>query len=471
MILFTAATPARADVCNMPDTGGTTSLPLDACEYASPFDRLEIVQGLPLGTTIEIAPVLDSFQCNAGSFAFCSAAITPGICEVAGGTLGGTLACSKAELQLTMSGTGLLAGFNRVITMLVDVETHHGARSPSDPVQAFQTQVFYVSGDVSGDPDFDLLELRAGSAFGYSSPGVMELFSRAGVDWRAEERLDLGYSLGFIGAPGSILEGLSGTTTSRAGLEVGTNACIAPDSGIGTVELPPGLCDYVNEDPQRPYEIFDGLPPGTTIVLEPVHEGFFCPGSSATCSVILPPGQCETPGGSLGGSVSCHESEVRLDVRGTGLLLGFERTLFVPLVGEFHTGPRNPGDQTQLFPQAVQRWEGEILGDPDFCTFRFRAGDAHGLSSPGIAQLVEQPGGGFSIDSFFDLTYQIEFQGCTGSAIEGFGGTTQGMIPITIGNGPATDAVPGLTGGWLALAAALLGISSVWVLREKRTRD
>jgi len=457
----------RADTCTMPNAAGTADLPLAGCEYTAPFEPFVIIDGLPVGSTIVLEPVLKSFQCTAGSFAFCTVPVVPGVCESPGGVLGGTVACSRAELELTVSGTGALAGFNRFLTMQVEVETHQAPRNPVDAVETLATRVVRIRGEIFGDPDFDLLRVEAGDDFGLPSPGVMEIAEKHDGNQRAEETLGLTYRFTFQGAPGSILDGMAGVTQASLAFEVGTNVCPVPDGGAGTPELPPLTCDYVNDDPLEIYQILDGLPAGTTIELEPLHHNFICGNPLGQCSVALAPGQCETAGGTLGGTVSCHESTLNLYVRGTNLLAGFNRILALPLDGEMHFGPRNPGDPIQSFPSQLMRWQGEIFGDPDFCTFRFWAGDQYGLPSPGAILLTDMGASTFAVDSFLDVNYEIEFQGCPGSQLEGFGGITTGSIRLSTGEQIEFDPVPGLTGGWLWLAAALLAMSSVWVIRER----
>jgi hypothetical protein len=81
------------------------------------------------------------------------------------------------------------------------------------------------------------------------------------------------------------------------------------------------------------------------------------------------------------------------------------------------------------------RLEGELLGDPDFTTFRIIGGTDSGLPSPGHTTLTRLPDSTFVVDSFFDITYQIEFQGAPGGALDGLSGTTQGTVRMQAGDG------------------------------------
>ena len=75
---------AAADPCVVPDDGsGTVTLPPAGCEYLSPDDVHMIIDGLPAGTTIELAPIHKDFICFEQS-GLCTLPVPPGECEVPG---------------------------------------------------------------------------------------------------------------------------------------------------------------------------------------------------------------------------------------------------------------------------------------------------------------------------------------------------------------------------------------------------
>jgi hypothetical protein len=166
--------------------------------------------------------------------------------------------------------------------------------------------------------------------------------------------------------------------------------------------------------------ILEGLPEGTTIILHPRHRFF--------TNVI------REPGGYLGGEVEIFDSSLLLIMRGTGELAGFAAEVDVPLACEVHTGPRTPYDCVQQFPALMAQGQGGIAGDPDFEQLTITAGDDFGLPSPGETTLTELNGGGtYNVDSFFDITYQIDFVGAAGSMLEGLAGTTIGTVLMRAG--------------------------------------
>ena len=207
---------------------------------------------------------------------------------------------------------------------------------------------------------------------------------------------------------------------------------MVPDNGTGTITLPPAGCDFTS--PDEKFMIIDGLPPGTTIEMEGILMDFICCNSSCPlCSLPLPPGQCEMLGGSLGGHGHCFEATLDLTVTGTGSLEGFNRHIAVPVFCEAHTAPRNPGDPVQAFAADMYRLQGELFGDPDFCEFIITAGTDFGLPGPGQTTLTDLGNGTFNVDSFFDITYRIQFEGCSGSILDAYAGTTTATIRMETG--------------------------------------
>jgi len=435
LLTLNLAGVAHADPCEVPDAGGTVVLPPAGCDYT------------------------------------CSLLIPPNECEAPGGGLGGNGDCFDSTLQLEVTGTGALAGFTRTLNLPASTEIHTGPRNPGDPVQDFDTEMVALQASLFGDPDFQSLQIRAGSSFGLPSPGHTTLTQLGNTNWQVDSFFDITYEIDFQGAPGGALDGLAGSTSASLTMETGVNRCDVVDNGTGTVDLPPAGCEYHNSLPDDIHRMIAGLPPGTEIRLDMSHRNFICGSPAGLCTVAIPGGVCEAAGGSLGGNVDCFQSEAALTIEGTGVLAGFNRSITVQLDTEVHTGPRNPGDPVQAFDNRMFRLQGELFGDPDFCTLRVRAGDQNGLPGPGETVLTDNGDGSFAVDSFFDITYEIDYQGCPGSMLEGFGGTSSGTVRMETGNPqPASEEVPGVTGGWLWLLGALLAGSSAWTIRRYAMR-
>ncbi len=194
----------------------------------------------------------------------------------------------------------------------------------------------------------------------------------------------------------------------------GVSECVVPDNGGGTVNLPPAGCPYLS--PDDVHVIIDGLPAGTTIEFGIEHSRFF---------EVL-----SAPGGNLGGEAETFQSSLALNMNGTGALAGFNRALLLPAVQcETHVGPRMANDPIQSFDTDMFRLQGQLpIGDPDFDLLRITAGSGFGMPSPGHTTLTQLPGGNWAVDSFFDITYRIDFVGNPGGPLAGRSGSTTGTI-------------------------------------------
>jgi len=200
-----AVTTATGVPCNAPDNGGgTVDLPAD-CPYGS-NETMNIINGLPPGTTIESNPQLGNYL---------------NVTRSPGGSLGGEVQQGNAMLKLAMSGTGGLLGYNRLINMQMNFETHTAPRTPGTSPQSFAADMFTLQGQIAGDPDFDLLRITAGTGFSMPSPGHTTLTSIGGGSWAVESFFDIEYRIDFIGAPGGPLAGRSGSTTATIRIKQG----------------------------------------------------------------------------------------------------------------------------------------------------------------------------------------------------------------------------------------------------------
>jgi hypothetical protein len=222
------------------------------------------------------------------------------------------------------------------------------------------------------------------------------------------------------------------------------SAVLVPDAG-GTAQMPI-LSDYLG---QTPMQISAGLPPATTIDIAATLEA--------------PLLYEEVSGGSLGGTKSGGGGPVfTWNMTGTGALLGFNRTIVMPAGGnvlsfpavmtptlnaqsgfEVHAAPRTNGCPLQCFDTVMFRLFSQIVNpsanDPDFDLLRVTAGNDFGLPSPGHTTLL-QNGTFWEVDSYFDLTYRIDFVGRPGGALGGMSGSTTGTVRFSLGD--PIDCIP-----------------------------
>ncbi|MEP0843521.1 MAG: hypothetical protein HRF43_12535 [Phycisphaerae bacterium] len=203
----------------------------------------------------------------------------------------------------------------------------------------------------------------------------------------------------------------------RIGLPPPTTAqpCTTPDNGAGTAAYPPN-CPFVSPDDDM--VIIDGLPPGTTIRIDARIQSFFDVFTELT----------------LDGEKQTWKAQVPMPMQGTGTLAGFMRNKGATASGQTHTGPRQPGEPEQMFDTEMLLLQVQLPpGDPDFDLLRITAGTNFGLPSPGHTTIHQLPGGNWAVDSFFDITYRIDFVGAPGGPLAGRSGSTTGTIRMQAG--------------------------------------
>jgi hypothetical protein len=202
LVLTTGAVNAQTP-CNVPsNTMGTVTLPPAGCQYLSPSQVHMIINGLPSGTTVILSPIHRDFICRTS---------TPP-CNAPGGPLGGEVENFTSTAVFSLSGTGTLSGWNRIVTVPLAVQVATAPRTAGASVQTFNTNMELIQGSISGDPDFASFQVIGGTANGFSSPGTTTLTRQSNGTFNVSSTFNVGYVIKFVGASGGRLAGRSGTT-------------------------------------------------------------------------------------------------------------------------------------------------------------------------------------------------------------------------------------------------------------------
>lgn len=204
----------RKGECDVPDDGsGTAAFPPPCVNgFMGQPAELAARNGLPAGS-----PLLTRVQLTnlvVGSHA-------------SGGPLEGELQNFTGNLQLTLQGTGSLAGFTRTVVLPATLQTATAPYVKAPGPQHFQVLLNSLTATLpAGDPDFASLSLIGGEGFGLLSPGVTSFMPAGGGRWNVESSLDVGYRVSFTGKAGSALAGYSGTTDTHTRLVAGNQPVV-----------------------------------------------------------------------------------------------------------------------------------------------------------------------------------------------------------------------------------------------------
>lgn len=193
---------------------------------------------------------------------------------------------------------------------------------------------------------------------------------------------------------------------------------IVPDNGSGTADLPVPGHPYTTFSFDTTIFIIDGLPLGTCIKID---------------AEILPLNINNISVGETTQIDSFFDVFTELSLTGEGSLQGYQRDITINFgTGSVHWADRTLENPLQIISADMNHLQMQITGDPDFDLLRITAGNDFGLPSPGETTLTRLANDNWAVDSFFDITYRIDFVGAPGGALAGLSGSTTGAVTMAI---------------------------------------
>jgi hypothetical protein len=173
-------------------------------------------------------------------------------------------------------------------------------------------------------------------------------------------------------------------------------------------------------------QMTQGFPSGSTLQLVANLQAFS--------------GLTQVPGGTLGGMQENWTATMPLQFTGTGTFSAYVHSINLPVgSGESHSAPRTAFAAIQSFNTDLYTLQGQTTTDPDFDLLRVTAGSGFGLPSPGHT-IFTQTGGGWDVDSFFDITWRIDYIGSSTGPFAGMSGSTTGMYRFEMCHAAPTPA-------------------------------
>jgi hypothetical protein len=360
---------------------------------------------------------------------------TPGAEMYPGSPLGGGLSVGNDLLTMEIFGEGAYAGYHRTVSVPVQTFINWGPEANHQVQQGRAADLYFLYGELAGDPDFSLLRISGGTGFGMPSLGHTTVEKQASGDYLLDSSYDLTYRVEWVGAPGGPLAGDSHTTQAVLKLQAGrerNGECEAPDDGTGSASFPPPCATGFVGEPAA-LAALNGLPTGSPLLARVQLSNV------AVTQRIA--------GGALDGETQNLSANLVLTLQGTGDFAGYTRTLTLPATAQTMTAPwiKSPGPQhfhtllnslNATLPAAI------AANDPDFASLTIQGGEGFSKASPGYNSFTPTGGGTWNVASSLDVGYRLAFTGQSGGPFAGYGGSTDTRARLIAGSAPVVLASP-----------------------------
>ena len=356
---------------------------------------------------------------------------TPGADMYPGSPLGGGLSVGNDQLELEIMGEGAFGGYRRTLTMPVQTFINWSPEANHQPNQGRAADLYFLYGELAGDPDFSLLRISGGTGFGMPSLGHTTIEKQANGDWKLDSSYDLTYRIEWAGAPAGLLAGEGGATQAVLKLQAGeerTGECEAPDDGSGSAAFPPPCANGFVGQPAA-LAVLNGLPTGSPLLARVQLTNLNVSNRSN--------------GGVLEGQTQTMSGSLVLTLQGTGDFAGYTRTLNLPATMLTATAPYVKVPGPQHFAALVMSLNAVLpAGDAEFTNLTINGGEGAGFSSQGNTTFTPAGGGNWNVESSLDIGYRLTFTGKAGGPFAGYGGVTDTRVQLVAGNQPVVLSSP-----------------------------
>lgn len=362
-----------------------------------------------------------------------------------GSPLGGGLSVANDLLELEIFGEGAYGGYHRTLSVPVQTFVNWGPEANHQPQQGRAADLYFLYGELAGDPDFSLLRVTGGTGFGLPSLGHTLLVKQASGEYEVDSGFDLTYRVEWSGAASGPLAGDAQITQGVLKLQAGRERegeCEAPDDGSGSAAFPPPCTNGFTSEPSA-LAVLNGLPTGSPLLARVQLQNV---------SVTN-----RTPGGMLEGETQNMTATLKLTLQGTGDFAGYARTLTLPATLQTMTAPWIKVPGPQHFATLVQSLSATLpAGDPDFASLVVLGGEGMSKDSPGFTTFTPSGPGKWNVEASFDVGYRLSFTGGAGGPFAGYSGTTDTRARFVAGSQPLVlDSPPRPVVAGLRLSQAM----------------
>ena len=205
---FAAAAPSGSGPCTVSNVGGIIQITPSNCTYNGP------------GTLQHGAGNIQALRWHPDHKHFFNIRIEPG------GVFAGTIDTFDSTIDIQLTGSGPLEGYEGTVSIPAKCEAHAGPWSMDDSPISFETEMMRIEGQLEdgSDSDFSYLRITGGTENGFHSPGHTTATTQDGQTYVVDSMFEIRYRIEYMGAEGGPLEGYGGEFEGTAVMKAYANS-------------------------------------------------------------------------------------------------------------------------------------------------------------------------------------------------------------------------------------------------------